>query len=150
MAGGGGGNEPNLTPFIDLFSVLICFLLMSAAWIQLEVMPSNIEKATSSDAPAAEQPPPPLDDEKKVQLAVEMAPQMVVFKEDQKLIGVPYQANKMDAEAVKRVLQQWKERYPDKKDVVLNTEAQVMYGEMIKMYDLLVAGEFPDVGINPQ
>jgi biopolymer transport protein ExbD len=42
---GGGGSEPNLTPFIDLFSVLICFLLMTAAWLSLEAFPVQIEKA---------------------------------------------------------------------------------------------------------
>ena len=60
---GGGGNEPNLTPFIDLFSVLICFLLMTAAWLQLESMQTNIEKATTSSAPSS--PPPENKPEEK-------------------------------------------------------------------------------------
>ena len=49
---GGGGNEPNLTPFIDLFSVLVCFLLMTAAWLQLESLQVQIEKKPEATSAA--------------------------------------------------------------------------------------------------
>lgn len=145
----GGGNEPNLTPFIDLFSVLVCFLLMTAAWIQLESMPTNIEKATASDSPSPETPPPP-PDEKKVQLIVDMAANSVSLREDEKTTQLADQGTEIDVEGIKRILAEWKTRHPEKKDVILNTEARVMYGQMIKMYDVLVANQFPDVGINPR
>lgn len=145
----GGGNEPNLTPFIDLFSVLICFLLMTAAWIQLEVMPTNIENATAKDTPAEMEPPPP-PDEKKVQLTIEMGQGVVMLRENEKGIEIPAGPEGLNVEEIKRALVDWKTRHPEKTDVILNTEPQVMYGEMIKMYDLLIAGEFPDVGINPK
>ena len=45
--------EINLTPFIDLFSVLICFLLLTAVWIQIGSM--DVKQAvggqTADDAP---------------------------------------------------------------------------------------------------
>ncbi len=145
----GGGNEPNLTPFIDLFSVLVCFLLMTAAWIQLEVMPTNIEKTTVADAPSPDsQPPPP--EEKKVQLIVELTANAVTLREDDKSVQIADQGTELDVEGLKQILAEWKTRHPEKKDVILNTEANVMYGQMIKMYDVLVANQFPDVGINPR
>jgi biopolymer transport protein ExbD len=145
----GGGNEPNLTPFIDLFSVLVCFLLMTAAWIQLEVMPTNIEKAAVADAPTPDsQPPPP--QEKKVQLIVDLAANAVTLREDDKSVQIADQGTELDVEGVKQILTEWKTRHPEKNDVILNTEANVMYGQMIRMYDVLVANQFPDVGINPR
>lgn len=146
---GGGGHEPNLTPFIDLFSVLICFLLMSTAWINLEVLPSNIEKATSSDSPPPQGAPPP-PDEKKVSLSIDMKVSETALNEDGKVLQLSNLASGLDVQAIGKVLEQWKERHPQKNDVVLNTEAAVKYGEMIKLYDLLIKKNFPEVGINPQ
>lgn len=147
---GGGGSEPNLTPFIDLFSVMICFLLMTAAWIQLESMPSSIEKATTSDNPVPAEPKPPDKNEKKVSLAVTVMKEKIVLKENEKEIEVAHLANVFDKERLKIEFARWRATYVEKKDVVLNTVSEVSYGDMINMYDLLVASDWPDVGINPQ
>lgn len=146
---GGGGNEPNLTPFIDLFSVLICFLLMTAAWVQLESMPTSIEKTTTSEAPPTETPPP-VNDEKKVSLAVTVFKDRVILKENETETVVPNLGGDVAKDRIQTLLATWRQRFPKKKDVVLNTDASVLYGDMIKMYDLLVASDWPDVGINPQ
>lgn len=146
---GGGGSEPNLTPFIDLFSVLICFLLMTAAWIQLESMPSSIEKTTASNAPAP-QDPPPKKDEKKITLAVTVFADKITLKENDKELVVQNVGNDFDKEKLQLEFSRWRSQYQDKKDVVLNTDPAVTYGDLIKMYDLLVASDWPDVGINPQ
>ncbi len=144
----GGGSEPNLTPFIDLFSVLVCFLLMTAAWINLEVLPTNVEKATAGDAADQVVPPPP--DEKKVMLVVELGATGVTLREDNRQLVVPYAGSGLNTEGLKSILSKWKTRHPLKTDVILNSEAQVQYGKLIGMYDLLVASDFPDVGISPQ
>lgn len=144
----GGSSEPNLTPFIDLFSVLVCFLLMTAAWIQLEVLPTNVEKATAGEAADPSTPPPP--DLKKVMLVVEMGESGVTLREDDRQVVVPYEGAGLNADGVKSILDKWKSRHPEKTDVILNSEAQVQYGKLISMYDLLVSSNFPDVGINPQ
>lgn len=145
---GGGGSEPNLTPFIDLFSVLICFLLMTAAWLQLESLNTNIEKATSSDS--AEPTPPPKPEKKKVQLVVTLDTAKAVFKEDERATTINNSGTTLDKPRVKQLLETWKTRYPDRKDVVVNTESGVLYGNLISMYDMLIVTGWPDVGINPQ
>lgn len=146
---GGGGSEPNLTPFIDLFSVLICFLLMTAAWIQLESMPSSIEKTTASNALSPQDPPPPKD-EKKITLAVTVFADKITLKENDKELVVQNIGNDFDKGKLQLEFSRWRSQYQDKKDVVLNTDPAVTYGDLIKMYDLLVASDWPDVGINPQ
>lgn len=149
---GGGGTEPNLTPFIDLFSVLICFLLMTSAWIQLESMPSSIERPKTDAAEADLTPPPkPEDDKKKVKLAVTVFADKVVMKENENEWPVASAAERdFDKTRIVKILAAWKKKFPEKRDIVLNTDATITYGSMIKMYDLLVASDWPDVGINPQ
>jgi biopolymer transport protein TolR len=146
VAAGGGGHEPNLTPFIDLFSVLICFLLMSTAWINLEVLPTRVEQATQSDTPS--NPAPPNDD--KVKLAVDLMPSEILLREGQEVHRFISDTPELDVRGVVKMLAIWKEKYPATSDIVLNTGATVKYGDMIKIYDLLVQNNFPDVGINPQ
>lgn len=146
---GGGGSEPNLTPFIDLFSVLICFLLMTAAWIQLESMPSYIEKATTSSEPNAE-PPPQNPPEKKISLTVSVFKDKITLKENEREIEIGNIGNEFDKNRLKQEFSRWRMTYLEKKDVILNTDSLVTYGDMIEMYDLLVASDWPDVGINPQ
>lgn len=145
----GGANEPNLTPFIDLFSVLICFLLMTAAWIQLESMQVQIDPkkdATASSEPN-ETPPPP--DEKKIRLSVQLHPDKVVVREDETDTEIPNVEGGLDKGKIAAVLGRWREKYPEKRNLVLGTEATVTYGAMIRLYDLLIASDWPDVGINP-
>ena len=55
-----------------------------------------------------------------------------------------------DAAQVQQILRSWREKFKDKKDIVLNTDAQVKYGSLIAMYDLLIASDWPDVGISPK
>src|SRR4051794_29040465 len=59
--GGGGGHsgrrrsldaEINLVPFIDLLSMCICFLLMTAVWIQIGALPVKQSRGTDA-APSA-------------------------------------------------------------------------------------------------
>lgn len=144
---GGGGNEPNLTPFIDLFSVLICFLLMTAAWLQLESLQTNIDVPKhSSESTTTEEPP--VNDEKKITLSVTVSKDRVVLKENDQEENVP-RSGPIERNLVLEKLQSWKGKYPNKRDVVLSTESSAIYGDLITMYDLLIEAEFPDVGLNP-
>lgn len=146
----GGSSEPNLTPFIDLFSVLICFLLMTAAMIQLESVSVQVEKVAPPDASAMEPTPPPeTPPEKKTKLTVFIYTDKVVLLEDEAETVVPNAGTGWDANVIQQKLAEWRSKFPEKKDIILSTEAKVNYGQMIKMYDFLVQSEWPEVGINP-
>jgi biopolymer transport protein ExbD len=146
---GGGGNEPNLTPFIDLFSVLICFLLMTAAWLQLETVQVNIEKPNPKDVAAATPEPTPDDKAPKVSLSVFLYPDRVVAQENEQQTPIGHLGGVLNEDGLVRLLQTWRAKFPDKKDIVLKTEATVTYGQMIRLYDLIVGADWPEVGISP-
>lgn len=147
---GGGGSEPNLTPFIDLFSVLVCFLLMTTAWLQLESIQVNIEK---QDVPvASDNPTPPTehkDDLKKVSLSVFLYKDKLIAKENDTEIPLLNLGVEFDGDKLKALLKTWRTKFPEKRDIILNTEASVTYGQMIRLYDALIDSDWPDVGINP-
>ena len=50
--GGGRGinTELNLVPFIDLLSTLVLFLLVSAVWMQVSVVPASTQKSGEAKA----------------------------------------------------------------------------------------------------
>lgn len=147
---GGGGNEPNLTPFIDLFSVLICFLLMTAAWLSLESMQVQVEKKKDPSVSATpDQPPPPEEKEKKTKLALRMSIGKVIATENETDTEIGNASEGFDRDRITSILNRWRQQYPDKKDIILNTDATVTYGDMIKMYDFLISQNWSDVGISP-
>lgn len=144
----GGGNEPNLTPFIDLFSVLICFLLMTAAWLQLDVLQAKMESSTSK-APSEfdSEPPPSLKPD--VKLIIGLALNEVQLSDNAIKMFIEYKNGELDTDKIKLTLAGWKKKYPDKNDIIVNSEAGVKYGRLISIYDLLVQSGWPEVGINP-
>ncbi len=135
--------ELNLTSYIDLMSTLIIFLLMTAAWNQMEALSTNTASVTASDSP---EPPP--EEKKKVSLTVTVFPDRVDLSEDQNLRSFPNVGGQIDSMQIIAVLSDWKTRYPDRSDITLNTDNQVPYRDMIQVFDILVGNNFPDVGLN--
>jgi biopolymer transport protein TolR len=147
---GGGGEEPNLTPFIDLFSVLICFLLMTTAWLQLDSLQVGIQPAKDKVSNNPDTPPEPTPAVKKAELSVAITPTAVVIKEDLQKNEIPKLNGVVDRSSVMIALETLKAKYPDRNDMKVETEAGVLYGEMIGIYDLLLETKWPEVGISTQ
>jgi len=144
MAGGGGGQyELNLTPYIDLMSTLIVFLLMTAVWNQIAVLSTDSSSTTASDTPS--QPDP-----NRVNLSVTIMPGFLELAENQKVTRIPHTNGKVDRARLAEALKLWKGRYPDRSDVILNSENSVTYQMLISTFDELVGNEFPDVGVSTQ
>jgi biopolymer transport protein ExbD len=81
---------------------------------------------------------------------VKLGPTDLRAKEDEAEKIIPHQVDgSIDRMALENVMRTWKQKYPDRKDVVLNTEGNVNYGRMIALYDMLIQMEWSDVGINP-
>ena len=150
---GGGGKsvnvDLNLVPFIDLFSTLVCFLLMTAAWQELNVMQNTMPpKATSEVPPDQTTPPPPQDEKKKVLLTVALGLQKVDIAEDDAMQTIPNTGDAPDIDRLVSALRIWKEKYPDRRDVVLVTDSKAKYKYLVLMMDTLIQAKFPDVSIN--
>lgn len=141
MAAGSSRNL-NLTPFIDLFSVLICFLLITAVWNQIEALDIDMNQTSSSLGGNAE--------EGKVHLAVNLLSDQLVLTEDGAVMRYPHKNKKPDLAALTNQLRQWRQKYPERHDVVFNTDNQISYGSMIEVFDSLVGSDWGEVGISTE
>lgn len=144
--GMGGGKksanaELNLVPFIDLLSTLIVFLLITAVWQQISVLSTNSASTTASESAT---PPDP----NRVDLSISLLMDHILTAEGQKSIKINHIQGEPDYNTLLRVLVDWKTRYPDRNDVVLHTDSQAPYKQLIRLMDLLVENKFEDVGVN--
>lgn len=143
---GGGGRrnvnaELNLVPYIDLLSTLICFLLITAVWGQIDAMSTNAQ--TPSD-----QPSPFLEDRNRVELSVNLLTDRIEAHAGGQKTVIMHLARDPDYSTLLRVLSQWKARWPDRKDVVLHSDGNSPYKDLIGLMDILTEAQFDDVGVN--
>ena len=149
MPGGRGKSanfELNLVPFIDLFSALICFLLMTAAWQNLEVVNTG-SPPKAVDLRDDEEPPPSKPQLPKVALSVTLYFDRIDLTENNTIRSLPHSGGAVDANGMKTILADWHKRYPDKKNVLLSTENRSPYKHLITLMDRLIDAGFPEVGI---
>ncbi|PIU01317.1 MAG: hypothetical protein COT74_02105 [Bdellovibrionales bacterium CG10_big_fil_rev_8_21_14_0_10_45_34] len=139
-----GSYHLNLVPFIDLFSTLVIFLLTTAVWTHINALSTNVDSISSTDTPM-NQP-----QEKKVVLSITIFPDRVEFAEDEKTYPIISPSGEIDDSKLLLGIENWRTRFPDKKDIILNTQNDVQYRHLIKVFDTLVGNGFPDVGVNTQ
>jgi biopolymer transport protein ExbD len=144
MGGGGGEYELNLTPYIDLMSTLIVFLLMTAVWNQIAVLSSDTGGTTASPESTPPNKTPPIS------LSVTILKNEMEMTENSNSVKIPHVGDQIDSMKMVEILNQWKQKYPNKTDVTLNTENAVSYKMLIKAFDTLVGNNYPDVGVSTQ
>jgi biopolymer transport protein ExbD len=133
----------NLVPIIDLMSVCIIFLLITAVWTQVSMIQigSSIYGKKTSDEKA--EPPPKADipfrlDVLKTGYRVIIARQTLEFPK----VNGEYDQVKITAE-----LKKIKELYPDKVDAVITVLDELPYGSLISGMDALLTAGFPEISV---
>ncbi len=145
--GGRGGRssnfELNLVPFIDLMSVLITFLLLSAVWTQV----SMIQLGASFASPRMDQEnpptPPPLEN---LVLKLEIREAGYVLFVGKETTSIPKLNNDYDKETLRAALVKVKQAYPDKGGIKLAIEDAIKYDAVVTVMDVgLSAGFSPEL-----
>ena len=140
--------ELNLVPFIDLMSVCIIFLLITAVWTQI----SMIQLGTSVYAKKMDdEPAPPLQTpHAEVPFRIDVLSEGYKMVLGSQVILIPMSnREKYDHEELAKQLQAVKKVYPDKVDVVVTSEDRLLYKHLIMAMDLLLSAGFPQVTIAP-
>jgi biopolymer transport protein ExbD len=151
IEGEGGGRsaniELNLVPFIDLMSVLITFLLITAVWTQVSMIQlgsSIYGKKTQDDIT----PPPPMADI-PLRLDVQSGGFRLIIGSEK--VWVPSSgagaAAGYDVPKLLQELKKVKEKYPAKSDAVITVEDQLAYESLILGMDTLSQGGFPAISV---
>lgn len=144
-SGGGraANTELNLVPFIDLMSVLITFLLITAVWTQVSMIQigSSIYGKKTQDQHT---PPPPMADI-PVRLDVQAGGFRLIVGSDK--INVPKSAGAYDVPRLLDQLKKVKDKYPAKLDAVITVEDEIAYENLILGMDTLLQGGFQAISV---
>lgn len=145
--GGGSGRSTNvdlnLVPIIDLMSVCIIFLLLTAVWTQVSMIQigASLYGKSSSDAPP--EPPPRADVPFRLDVLAD-GYRVVVARQE---IRMPKKGGEYDTERLSTELKKIKELYPDKNDVTVTVLDELPYESLIGGMDALLGAGFPEIGV---
>ncbi|MBX2993874.1 MAG: biopolymer transporter ExbD [Bdellovibrionaceae bacterium] len=141
--------ELNLVPFIDLLSVCICFLLLTAVWLNIGTM--NVKQAVGGQ-PAAET-------EKKPIIWVFMGEKGDLTLEAKDASRLPAGLRKLtiaagsdgavNAEQFDQVMAKMKESEPDLRTALIQPKAQTSYETIIDLMDRFKKAGLNDLGVVP-
>jgi biopolymer transport protein ExbD len=149
--GGPGGSrglcaEVNLVPFIDLLSMSICFLLMTAVWVQTSALEVRQSHGTESRA-----------DHESVELTLGF-PHRDVITVDIRKGRSRRSVRLVDASAdgrLRRLGAFLEMAFPvsgpgTDATAVLTADARVSYGELVRVMDVLRRHQFGNLGVSPK
>lgn len=134
----------NLVPFIDLMSVLITFLLITAVWTQVSMIQigSSLygKRADTQETPT----PPPLAD---LVLKVDVRSSGYVLTVGKQVMSIPLVEGAFDSMSLLAQLQRVKELYPEKADAVVAVDDSLVYDKLIGAMDTLLKAGFSTVSV---
>lgn len=138
--------ELNLLPVISLLAVLLSFLLLTAAWVQLGAHEVKQALGGESDSKATlislwiE-----ISDSGSINLRVKQDVDKKALRE----ILVQTQGNGVDQESLYEILQVLQKDLPDLKTALLMPSAKTKFNEVVAVMDTVKKANLRDVGIAP-
>ena len=136
--------DVNLIPFIDLMSVLITFLLITAVWTQVSMIQlgSSIYGKKTTDQVV---PPPPSTADIALRLDVKNAGFRLVVGTEK--FTFPKVGNEWDVTELNKRLALIRNNYKDKSDATITVDNEVPYDKLIMGMDTLLQAGFVSVSV---
>ena len=138
--------ELNILPVLDILSVLICFLLLTAVWLQLGSI--DTKQAIGDNSTAGQKNPPSLwvvlTKDGNVQLSLRDVPQIKNLEDT-----IVKTATGVNWTALEAKIQALRAQVPELKTSIVRPEARASYGDVIRIMDQLKKNQFDGVGLSP-
>lgn len=139
--------EVNLIPFIDLLSTCICFLLLTAVWINVASM--NVKQAVGGQAADA--------GAKKPTVWVQMAPSgdLTLDVKDAHVpakltkFSIPAASGKPNVDLLTQAVAQLKSSEPQLNTALIQPTAGSVYEDIIALMDGFKKSGVTDLGVSP-
>ena len=131
----------NLVPFIDLFSTMIIFLIVTAVFDKLASVQINMG---AEDKAAASVPQQPI---KKIEATVKIT----IFKDTVELFDagkktvLQKEGEDFSVQALEEFALTMREKYPEKKDVVVSAKDTSIYKDLIVVMDAFLGQSFTEI-----
>ncbi len=135
--------ELNLIPIIDLMSVLITFLLITAVWTQVSML--QIGSSVYGKRSDTEKVKPPPD--AGIVLRLDIKRKSYILTVGKKKYFLAKVSGKYDREGLAKKLEGVKKRYPKKTDVALSMSDDLAYHNLINGMDVLLNSGFVQIAI---
>lgn len=137
--------EINILPILDILSVLICFLLLTAVWLQLSTV--DVKQAVGDNAAGGKNPP-------SIWATVGADGSIALSLRDVKTSGprelrVAGNRAAIDFDRLGALVKDLKAKIPDLKTGIIRAQASTNYGDVIRVMDELRRGDITDVGLSP-
>lgn len=142
--GRGVNVELNLVPVIDLMSVLITFLLITAVWTQVSMIQIGSSLYAKKDD---SQSPPKLTPNADIALKVDVKLEGYVLTVGTQIISLPKLNAVYDSAGLVAQLQRVKQLYPEKLDGIVSMSDDVPYENLVNTMDQLLVAGFPNISI---
>ena len=136
--------DVNLVPFIDLMSVLITFLLITAVWTQVSMIQlgSSIYGKKTTDQI---NPPPPVAD---IPLRLDIKDFGFRLIVGQDKFTFEKKNGEWDITELTERLKVVRQMYPEKSDATITVDNEIPYEKMILGMDVLLAGGFGSISVS--
>lgn len=134
----------NLVPFIDLMSVLITFLLISAVWVQINMIQMGTSFYAQKDP---NDPPPVIPPNADVVLKIDVKQAGYVVTFGRQVISLPNSGEVFDDVGLTAQLLRAKQLYPEKVDAALAVADELPYERMIYSMDVILKAGFPKISL---
>lgn len=138
--------ELNLVPFIDLMSVCIIFLLVTAVWTQVSMI--QIGSSIYSKRTETGEVEPPPRSEIAFRLDVTEKGYIIRLGKQNSFIGKVN--GDFNDEALTKELMGIKQKYPDKKDAIISVMESLTYDNLIRGMDILLNTGFEEISVATQ
>ena len=142
-----GSSELQMTPIMNVFLILVPFLLLTASFVKLAVLemslPSLTQSAGGSVTQASEDNKPLVLNMLAVrQNGFELKSPTLTFAFIEK------KGEQYDFEQLQAKLRQIKDKFPDSEDMVIQPEDAIKYDDVIKVMDRCRDSGFPNISIS--
>lgn len=129
----------NLVPFIDLMTVCVTFLLITAVWTQTGRV--SIDQSVAKPQKQEQKEPP-----KRLTVMVDKQGYTVKWA-DERPEQIPISGGKYNTQALEKKLKDLKEKLPKEQRVVVAPDDGVAYADMIGAMDTCMSNGLPNVMI---
>lgn len=140
--------EINILPILDILSVLICFLLLTAVWVQIGTIDTRQAIGDNTTSSSGKNPPSlwiSLDPSGNVMLSLRDLTSSS-SRDEAQILG---RSGRINWEHLKAQIQRLRTRFPDLKTGIIRPHALTPYKDVVKVMDFLKGFQFEGLGISP-
>jgi biopolymer transport protein TolR len=140
--------ELNLIPVFDVLSACICFLLITAVWIQVGSM--DVSQALGGQSAQEKENPPSvltfMEPTGEIHFSLKDAPGAPAALKDQRIKGLN---GKVDWPSIEKYLGTLSKRLPKLQTALVMPSKATRYEDMIQVMDSFRKNGLKDIGISP-